>query len=388
MKQNEYKYGVKKLSGLSKVESQKRIRRHLIRYAAALKKEATGKYVIVFMDESYIHQGYCAKRTWYCAATSSRVVPNRVKGSEKGKRLIVIHAMTKFGLLELPTVTDEDCENLEQEKPSAAVVTSKLSAEGFEPEDYHDTLDGPKFVAWMRNRLFPAFEKLFPKKKMILVLDNAKYHHARGDDFYSPAKMNRGQCADFLRQTNYKTITGEVRGTVKTYRSSQFSLDERDGGPTLGLLRKTVKEYLSSHPQINQTIPQQLMADKGYELLYTPPYESWLQPIELVWARMKQRVARQSDAARKWQETQAQTLEALRAFTPKDCSKIIGHVHKWMTEWLGGPEAGSLSRFKTLQALMAATKKELNQLADVAVEDGVEVPDVDAEKRDQESVAA
>ena len=84
-------YGEKKLSGLEARYSRAVIRRYILDYAAALKQDCT----MVWMDESYIHAGYCSRFSWY--HQSEDVVPNRVRGSEKGKRLIIIHAMSKEG---------------------------------------------------------------------------------------------------------------------------------------------------------------------------------------------------------------------------------------------------------------------------------------------------
>jgi hypothetical protein len=52
--------------------------------------------------------------------------------------------MTKDRMLEKFGVDPSD--NLEEKCPSAAIGTNKLSAEGYEPEDYHDTLNGEKFL--------------------------------------------------------------------------------------------------------------------------------------------------------------------------------------------------------------------------------------------------
>jgi len=38
--------------------------------------------------------------------------------------------------------------------------------------------------------------------------------------------------------------------------------------------------FLQSHPGTNTTVAQQLMTNRQHRQLYTPPYESWLQPIE------------------------------------------------------------------------------------------------------------
>jgi len=46
-------------------------------------------------------------------------------------------------------------------------------------------------------------------------------------------------------------------------------------------LRQAVR-HLAAHPDIHTTVPQQLASDTGYALLYTPPYVSDLQPIEMM----------------------------------------------------------------------------------------------------------
>jgi hypothetical protein len=56
-------------------------------------------------------------------------VPNRVRGSEKGKRLIIIHAMTKDDMLEKLTKKDgEPSDNLNDRTTQAELCPSTLSA--------------------------------------------------------------------------------------------------------------------------------------------------------------------------------------------------------------------------------------------------------------------
>ena len=43
---------------------------------------------------------------------------------------------------------------------------------------------------------------------MILILDNAAYHKARGPDWISPSKMKKAQLAEVLRQINVPSISG------------------------------------------------------------------------------------------------------------------------------------------------------------------------------------
>jgi hypothetical protein len=186
---------------------------------------------------------------------------------------------------------------------------------------------------------------------MYLVLDNAKYHHHRGPDWFSPSKKKKGQLADFLRQRNVGSITVDGGRSIQ---ASKFSADARGkaGGPTLPQLKTAVKQHLAEHPEINTTVPQQLMSDEGYELLYTPPYVSDLQPIEMIWAFTKAIVARQSTRTRTAQACAVQTRVAMEQVTAELCQKQIKHCHAWIERFMQSEEGGSLQQFATLQALM------------------------------------
>jgi hypothetical protein len=115
-----------------------------------------------------------------------------------------------------------------------------------------------------------------------------------------------------------------------------------------------VKDHLKQHPEINTTVPQQLMEDQDYELLYTPPYMSELQPIELIWAFTKHLVARQSHRKRTVSEAAAQTRVAMDQVDAQLCRKEIAHVHKWIMEFMQSDAGGSLRRFYDLPMLMDA----------------------------------
>src|SRR6185312_2340795 len=136
--------------------------------------------------------------------------------------------------------------------------------------------------------------------------------------------------------------------------ASKFSADSRGqaGGPTLQQLRTAVKEHLAAHPEINTTVPQQLMGDAGYELLYTPPYVSDLQPIEMIWAFTKALVARQSHRSRTAHTCAVQTREAMERVTAELCQKQIAHCHAWIERFMQSEEGESLQQFGSLQALL------------------------------------
>ena len=86
-------------------------------------------------------------------------------------------------------------------------------------EDYHKNMDGVGFERWLENRLIPAFEALFPGKKMILVMDNASYHHQHNTDYFpqgvTPKNATKGQNAQpDLRQPQRPVVPREASALV------------------------------------------------------------------------------------------------------------------------------------------------------------------------------
>ena len=272
-------YGELKWSPLEASFANARIRSYLVALAAAMKEEEDGTAVIVYIDESYIHQGQRTKYSWYCK-NSEKKNTYQGHGPNSGKRIIVLHAMTKDGMLTMPDVDPSN----------------------------------------------------------ILSVVNA----------------------------------------------SKFSADRKDGGPTMAGIRDAVKTYLLSHPGMNTTVPRQLMDDANFTLIYTPPYESWLQPIELVWAKMKHTVSTQAFHGRTHQETAAQTYASFDRINGALCSSLLSHVRKLMDSWLKSDAAGSLQRFESMSAMMTASKAEIEAIHDLYVEDSAVVRDKQDKEDDEE----
>lgn len=344
-----YKYGKRHHTTSTASFRNNLIRNYIYKYADALRQEEDGDAVIVYMDESYIFSHHCSSFFWYHESNS--LTNTDVRGDNKGKRLIIMHAMTKDGMLEVAGV--EPSNILTELYHSCALIFNEVCADDVTPADFHDTINGDKFVGWIQMRLLPTFKHVFGDKKMILVLDNAKYHHHRGPDWFSPSDKKKGQLADWLRQRGVTHITTETQRRIP---ASKFSADARgaDGGPNLKQLRAAVKLHLSQHPEINTTVPHQLLSDAGYELLFTPPYVSQLQPIELIWAYTKQLVARQSHRSRTVEEAAAQTRKAMDRVTAELCNDVIQHCQRWIDGFIRSDDAGSLSQFADLRAVMQA----------------------------------
>ena len=72
-----------------------RIRKYLLELHLALKAELRGDAVIVYMDESYVHQNHALGMSWVKEGEKAEVG----RSTSKGKRLIIVHAITKDGPL-------------------------------------------------------------------------------------------------------------------------------------------------------------------------------------------------------------------------------------------------------------------------------------------------
>ena len=349
-----YRYGKKHFTTTTASYRNSLIRNYIYKYADALKQQEDGDAVIVYMDESYVYSHHCTASFWHHVSNSS--TSNDVRGDNKSKRLIIMHAMTKDGMLEVNGV--EPSNILTELYHSCALIFNEVCVDDITPADYHDTINGEKFIGWIQQRLLPTFKEVYGDKKMVLVLDNAKYHHHRGPDWFSPSNKKKGQLADFLRQRRVASITTDDGRVIP---ASKFSADasRSGGGPSLLQLRKAVKQHLNEHPEINTTVPQQLMSDAGYELLYTPPYISQLQPIELIWAFTKALVARQSHRSRTVDQAAAQTRSAMDKVTTELCNDVIQHCHAWIDSFMRSDDAGSLSAFKDLAELMQASAETI-----------------------------
>ena len=70
--------------------------------------------------------------------------------------------------------------------------------------DYHDNMNSDMFMKWVEERLVPTFQRKYPGKKMILVADNAPYHHKR--DIGSLGSLSKKQMLELMRKHNVEWL--------------------------------------------------------------------------------------------------------------------------------------------------------------------------------------
>jgi len=332
------------VGGMKPQAKNARIRQFILEYAAALEDEQAGSAVIVYVDESYIHAHHASRKGWFHSSDCD------VIGDDNGTRLIILHAMTDSGLLAVPDTIASNW--LSEPALTAELVFEEVLEDGQDDSDYHNTMTGAKFVAWLRNRLLPTFAALHPGKKMILVMDNAAYHKARDESWVSSSKsQSKHELAHLLIDLGVSQLitTGPHPRTVPAHH---FEASIGEGGPSKDDLLVAVQKWLAEHPDHNRTVVEQLLSDAGHALVYTPPYCPEVQPIELLWAQVKRYVAARSTHGRSLTEARQQTEEGFEAVTKMFCNSIVKHCHDWIDHFLQTDAAEDLLQCGTLAGVI------------------------------------
>jgi transposase len=171
----------------------------------------TNNVVPVCTDESYLHNNHSSGNSYY------RSTGFMGKSASKGKRLIILHAITPDGpLCERNEVTNvpyddlqwngdmphpKDFEKRDQnEQQTCELLWISSSSKG----DYHDNMNSDMYMKWIVEKLVPTYERLHPGKQMLLIQDNAPYHHKRG--IPSLAGMTKRQLLDLAREHDVEFI--------------------------------------------------------------------------------------------------------------------------------------------------------------------------------------
>jgi hypothetical protein len=339
LKQLGYTWGRKRCIGYaSRQQQQQRTRSFIRQYANALQQQCDDEAVIIYTDESYIHTTHSNQYCWYSKSSTTR---NDVCGTaSKGKRLILLHAMSMHGLLHASGTDGGSA-------PSSNVVstqqlTCELIFEGLiDSEDYHKNMDSIVYMQWIHNRLIPTFKHCFPGKKCILVLDNAAYHHPRGEDWINPNKMNKLQLAAWISE-HADSITVQRNGLSKYFGKAALFQPASRYAPTVIEMRSWIKQYLQRHPSMNRTLLRKAFDAEGWQLIYTAPYQCESQPIEMVWAYVKNYVGRHVSNVHTVNHAAALTRlgfygDEASNHAPIDaslCKQLIDHVQTWCNAFI------------------------------------------------------
>ena len=318
-------------------------RRFVVQYNTALQEEKAKQAVVVYSDESYVNTGHHSQYGWFLPEWRFRAATG------KGSRLIIIHALTKDGLL---TTNGPDGKPLDVpfRDPSENIYTAELifQAGVAEPKknkdkkdkkkeqkqtkkekdqkkeaastgDYHNNMDSSGYARWLRTRLFPTFRKIYFKYNkhakvtkavgMRLVIDGAGYHTKRNDHWLLSGRTKPELLElllELLLPGDRKIVVTRATGPVTLVlpvadvKGAAWLKKQSLSSPGLEELKAAIKAQLEL-PEHADKLKSELvlqfekesLADTNsanphfHKVIFTPPYESRTQPSEHLWAYAK-----------------------------------------------------------------------------------------------------
>lgn len=163
--------------------------------------------------------------------------------------------------------------------------------------DYHSEMNGDIFKHWLENHLLPALDR-----PSLLVLDNASYHNVIDPEDKAPTTSSRkAAIAEWQRR---HAIDFEETHTKKQLLQLSKSVTEPK--------KYSIDKVINAH---------------GHEALRLPPYHCNLNPIELVWAKVKGQVAANNKTF-KMAETKQLTIDAIKEIGKDFFQKCEQHTQK------------------------------------------------------------
>lgn len=208
------------------------------RYLSRLNKLRAEGCEIVYLDETWYDTHDVPKKGWddkSCSCCLKAPV-------SRGKRIMILHAGSEEGWV-----------------PNCLFLSAKNIGDA--KADTHDDMNAQVFEKWFEHTLL----KNLPRdKKCVIVLDNASYH----------SRLAR-------RIPNMSTRIAEI---VQFMRENDLTIPEPL--PIKAVLVQIIKDANFK----KEFVVDNLANKYGHENLRLPPYHCCLNPIELIWARLKTEV--------------------------------------------------------------------------------------------------
>ena len=352
-------------------------KRCYLQYSHALFLQNSGTHIIVYQDETWINQFTNVRKTWQhdCGKVQDCTVckrfrkkfgdKSRLGARKKGPRYIISHCITRDGMLigfdkhgnKIIRLERKTASKFEWDKKIATAElifqceATKKDEESDAPKkrqkintgDYHKQMNAESFEAYLTNRIIPAFESMFPGKKMILFLDNAPTHYSRGE--YPTSKAKKGVWVKFMRQHGIKSIT--VKKKTEKFVFDESMWEEKgvaNRAPTKEELQMACFKVLKEKkPDLFINNISKAIRAKGHEVVWNSRYTPPNQPMELWNAYVKRHVKRCAASDRSMVQVYNDILNGIyggrggfgnrhhKGVDKTLCEKFINHCHNYMT---------------------------------------------------------
>lgn len=232
------------------------------------------------MDETWLNEGHAKNKVWIdCNINSRRQAfldgfsTGLKNPSGKGRRLIVTHIGSEEGFLE----------------------NGLLIFEGKKTTDYHDEMNATVFEDW-----FAKILNCLPTN-CVVVMDNASYH-SRKTEKVPTTSWKKADIQEWLRNKNIP------------FEEDMIKLE------LLSLVRMHKNKY-------NLYVIDEMAKDKNMVVLRLPPYHCELNPIELIWAQVKNEVAAKNTTY-KLADVKELLKKSIQNVTAANWANCVSHVLK------------------------------------------------------------
>lgn len=214
-------------------------------------------------------------------------------------------------------------------------------------------------MTWLDKRLTPTFRKVFGDKKIILVLDNASYHHGYDPGVKVPETNTKKFNTAPLRKHGCTHIT--INRSVDGGSGGKKEVDANDEVPPIekefpqkhsgcgeGVSKEQVAQatrnsFEKTEPTKLQERVETFMQSKGWELIWTLPYMPSFQPIELFWQHGKHYISMMYKGKQNMKDVHSQMRKGwygdptwdgqVGGWKPADCAQLVRHAINQMNDW-------------------------------------------------------
>lgn len=257
-------------------------------YLRKIRKFRRDGYNIFYQDETWANQRISKEKTWLLVKNPGSLIVETEGGlrvpTGLGKRIIVNHVGSEEGFLD----------------GVADIFVAKTGT----PDDYHTSMNIQHFMRWFVDELLPNVPN-----KSVLVVDNALYHNSVSEDTRNPTtSWRKAQIQDWLRSRNIAFAPGH--------------------------LKVELLEIAKRHRVEGAYLTDIAVAETGRNIvvLRLPIAHCNLNPIELIWAWVKRKIAERNKTF-KTRDVLRLTKEVINEVTAEQWVKAIGHVKKVEQEY-------------------------------------------------------
>jgi transposase len=242
-------------------------------YLHQIRQMRRSGHEIIYLDESFLHHHHGQQFSWFDEGDFLE------RPSGKGKRWCFIHAISQKELL-------ENCLLAFEGKKSTG--------------DYHGSFNFEVFYEWFQEQLM-----LNLPEKSCIVMDRATYHMVP-EERIIPTQMRKLEIQEWL--TEHNIFWEEHWLKPKLVDALEQRIDRTP------LVQKEAQKY-------------------GHQLLILPVHHPELNPIELIWALVKNKCAKKLRNGMSFKDVLANLKEEFGNISEGNCQNVYEHVKKQEEEF-------------------------------------------------------